>query len=246
DFGTEQAQLATSDQRSLSEKVAAFFVSVYESGIDARGYQNEAQQLVVHHKKNNSIQSVRLGTNAEYGSFCNEANYRFVNDSIVEVKGSRPDYLYQRKRYDFETSFIYHQIAEDGTISLLRSNRYFDFTKFILIDENHLKGCFAWQIEDPSAHEGQNMWVADHLSIEDLDIMRNEIFAEYGYKFKTEKWQKYFSKQSWYQPKYDDVNDLLTDIDKANVQFILEMKEKLKDNEDNYRNKRSILYVAAG
>ena len=43
--------------------------------------------------------------------------------------------------------------------------------------------------------------------------MRNEIFAEYGYRFKSEDWSNYFSQKSWYSPRYDDVNDQLTEID---------------------------------
>ena len=240
DFGSEHARVNTSYRRSLSSKLMAFFVSIYESGIDARGYQTESKQLIVHNKESNSLNSIELGASSMYDYFCSEANYRFVNDSIIEVKGSK------RGRYDFETNFTYHKIDEDGTIKRLTSNRYYDFTKFIFINENNFRGCFAWSIQDASYADEHNMWIADHLSIEDLDIMRNEIFAEYGYKFKTEKWQKHFSEQSWYNPKYDDVNDRLTEIDKANVKLILEIKEQMKEDEEGFRNKRPTKYVAAG
>ena len=240
DFGSEHARVNTSYRRSLSSKLMAFFVSIYESGIDARGYQTESKQLIVHNKESNSLNSIELGASSMYDYFCGEANYRFVNDSIIEVKGSKSG------RYKFETNFTYHKIDEDGTIKRLTSNRYYDFTKFIFINENNFRGCFAWSIQDASYADEHNMWIADHLSIEDLDIMRNEIFAEYGYKFKTEKWQKHFSEQTWYNPKYDDVNDRLTEIDKANVKLILEIKEQMKEDEEGFRNKRPTKYVAAG
>ncbi len=228
DFGTEQARLATSYRRSLSEKLVAFFVSAYESGIGVRGYeQSEAKQLIVHNEATNSLHSIHLGSLGQSDYFCREAIYRFENDSIVEVKTNLEMVENEKQRYDFETHFTYHKIEEDGTIKELTSNRYYDFTKFILIDENNLKGCFAWSIQDASYPE-ENMWIADYLSIEDLDLMRNEIFAEYGYKFKTDKWRKYFSEQPWYRPKYDDVHDRLTEMDKSNVKLILEIKEQLK------------------
>jgi hypothetical protein len=245
DFGTEEARINTTFRRNLSDKLIAFFISVYESGIDGRGYQTEAKQLIVHNKETNFINSIQLGTISKYDYFCRDANYRFVNDTILEVKSNRQKWRNDEQRYGFETKFTYHQILVNGSIIELLSNRYYDFTKFILIDESNLKGCFAERMQNVSDLDEYNMWLTDHLSLEDLEMMRNEIFAEYGYKFKTEKWQEYFSQQPWYNPRYDDVNDRLTEIDKANVKFILEIEEKMKDDE-GFINKRPAKYVAAG
>ena len=246
DFGTTDAKLTTSYRRKLSEKLVAFFVSAYESGIGARGYEQDVKKLVIHNQNTNALHTTRLGALGISDYFCRTAGYRFVNDSIVEVESNRYSYRGKNQRYDFETVFTYHKIEADGTLQELKSNRYYDFTKFILMNENNLKGCFAWTIQDRSIDNEHNMWITDHLSIEDLDIMRNEIFAEYGYKFKTEKWQKYFSAQPWYNPRYDDVNDLLTEIDKANVELILNVKKQMQEDEDGFRNKRTTKYIAAG
>lgn len=59
------------------------------------------------------------------------------------------------------------------------------------------------------------------MSITELDIMRNEIFADHGYIFKTEKWESYFQQQYWYTPLYDDVYDKLTIIEIINIHNIL-------------------------
>ena len=54
-----------------------------------------------------------------------------------------------------------------------------------------------------------------------LQIMRNEIFARYGYIFRSGgKMETYFSKQDWYRPQHTDVNDFLTEIEKGNIQLI--------------------------
>jgi hypothetical protein len=58
-----------------------------------------------------------------------------------------------------------------------------------------------------------------------LDIMRNEIFADHGYIFKTQKWKDYFADKPWYIPRYDDVNDKLSVIEKINIQTILEVSK---------------------
>ncbi len=54
----------------------------------------------------------------------------------------------------------------------------------------------------------------------DLKIMRNEIFARHGYIFRTPDMQRYFSSQPWYAPRFADVTGMLTQVEKANVEFI--------------------------
>lgn len=56
----------------------------------------------------------------------------------------------------------------------------------------------------------------------ELRIMRNEIFARHGYRFKTADLKEYFEKQYWYTAKYDDVSNMLTDIERANIKLIIQ------------------------
>lgn len=53
-----------------------------------------------------------------------------------------------------------------------------------------------------------------------LKIMRNEIYARYGYIFQTKEMWNYFSNKSWYYPTYYDVNKMLTNVEKSNVAYI--------------------------
>jgi len=59
------------------------------------------------------------------------------------------------------------------------------------------------------------------ISKSELRIMRNEIFARHGYIFKSDDLKEHFGNQSWYSPKYADVNSMLTNIEQKNVRFIL-------------------------
>ncbi|MCV9388438.1 YARHG domain-containing protein [Reichenbachiella ulvae] len=69
-------------------------------------------------------------------------------------------------------------------------------------------------------------------SLDDLRIIRNEIFARKGYRFKSDDLVKYFSGFDWYEPKYDNVDSLLSDLDKQNIQNIVELeKEKRRELE---------------
>lgn len=69
------------------------------------------------------------------------------------------------------------------------------------------------------------------LSSKELKIMRNEIFARYGYKFiKGGEMDLYFKRQSWYIPQHSNVKQFLTDIEKQNIELIL--LEEAQRNKD--------------
>lgn len=60
-------------------------------------------------------------------------------------------------------------------------------------------------------------------SLEELMLMRNEVFAKHGYIFKDPILKKHFSSKKWYRGLYDDtkiVYDKLSDIEKQNHETI--------------------------
>jgi len=59
------------------------------------------------------------------------------------------------------------------------------------------------------------------LNKSELRIMRNEIFARYGYIFESGgQMDGYFRKQNWYSPQHKDVTNFLTKIEKDNIKLI--------------------------
>lgn len=199
--------------------------------------------------KNNVLGSEYLLNERDY-SYCGAGSFRFVKNNLLELTGTEePGDKYPA--YKVMTSYTYYEIGEDGKITKLESPRFFNFTKFVVIDENYLKGCFYNYREETSSESDEedvegNLWVYDHLSMEDLDLMRNEIFAEYGLKFKNEKWQKYFSMQPWYIPRYDNVDQFLTETDRHNIKLILDVKKRMEGKEKAIVNKRLVMYAPPG
>jgi hypothetical protein len=59
----------------------------------------------------------------------------------------------------------------------------------------------------------------------ELSIARNEIFARYGYIFKSEELKKHFNSFDWYRPIYENVDSFLTDIEKWNIKKLLEIEK---------------------
>lgn len=60
----------------------------------------------------------------------------------------------------------------------------------------------------------------------DLDVWRNQIFAKHGYIFKNEKYTNIFNDFTWYKPKHDNVDHLLSPEEKALVKYIRELENK--------------------
>ena len=58
------------------------------------------------------------------------------------------------------------------------------------------------------------------LSLTELRILRNVHFARYGRKYERPGLGDYFSTRPWYQPRDDFNENMLTDLDKANIKIV--------------------------
>lgn len=73
-----------------------------------------------------------------------------------------------------------------------------------------------------------------NMSQEDLRIMRNEIYARHGYIFQKEDMKQYFNAKTWYKPLTNNVNNLLTEIEKQNITLIRRYESFQEDLGDGY------------
>lgn len=63
------------------------------------------------------------------------------------------------------------------------------------------------------------------LFVEDLRVLRNEIYARHGRIFKDKELQKYFVSQPWYQPNPDFKDEMLTEKEYKNLAIIRQAEE---------------------
>jgi hypothetical protein len=136
----------------------------------------------------------------------NSLNFKFVNDTILEVQCDVMDFTFSEL---LDTKYTYYLIGRNGiaTLSgsdLISKNRTYPKSSLKLLTKKEI----------------------GELTKSELDVMRNEIFADHGYIFKTDKWKDYFSKREWYSPRYENVNDSLSTIENYNIQLILELSKK--------------------
>ncbi len=69
---------------------------------------------------------------------------------------------------------------------------------------------------------------------EDLEFMRNEIFARHGYCFNRKHLRQQFELEDWYVPNTVDIKGFLTDIEKKNIALIKRYEKYAAEYGDEY------------
>lgn len=74
----------------------------------------------------------------------------------------------------------------------------------------------------------------ENLMKEDLEFMRNEIFARHGYCFNKKHLRQQFEMEDWYVPNTVDIRGFLTDIEKKNIEMIKRYEKYADEYGDEY------------
>jgi hypothetical protein len=210
------------------------FYSIRDYFIGGRTEFYDTRNLVLIDKKHNKIYSQRVetdyspeGESDSPSDNCNEYAFRPLTDSLFEVKATAVSgiSLYSGKS-DLQEMPVYHYLTiKNEKLTELNTSRLFSFTKYIKMDQSYLEGCYLYLVDDGSPrwkHKRSNL-----LTPEVLRYMKNEIYAEYKYKFKDKRWNEIFY-DAYGEGKTGQnttVDDSLTEIDKYNIQWI---DQKLK------------------
>jgi hypothetical protein len=71
----------------------------------------------------------------------------------------------------------------------------------------------------------------EKLSSIELRILRNTIYAKYGYDFSATDLYQHFSQFQWYKPLGKNIDNQLKDIDKTNVNLIMYYENNVNNND---------------
>ena len=74
----------------------------------------------------------------------------------------------------------------------------------------------------------------ENLMKEDLEFMRNEIFARHGYCFNKKNLRQQFEMQDWYVPNTVNIKGFLTVIEKKNIDMIKRYEKYAEEYGDEY------------
>ncbi|NDV69546.1 YARHG domain-containing protein [Dysgonomonas sp. 25] len=69
-------------------------------------------------------------------------------------------------------------------------------------------------------------------SLEEIALLRNEIFARKGYVFNNERYQRYFERQSWYKSASSNNVVELSSTETQNVEFMKSIEARLQRKRD--------------
>jgi hypothetical protein len=68
------------------------------------------------------------------------------------------------------------------------------------------------------------------LSLNELRLLRNEVYARHGRQFRTEWLSQYFWSQPWYEARDDNKEPALSETDKKNIETIVAYERKVKES----------------
>ena len=70
----------------------------------------------------------------------------------------------------------------------------------------------------------------EHFTRNELRLMRNEIYARHGMRFRSADLQKHFEAKAWYAPTSDDVSKQLSEIERINIEMIRQIEKRHDEN----------------
>ncbi len=239
-YQNDSLDLAPKAAVKRNTDIFAFITNLYTYVGESRGYSNQEVYLNSVDQLNRVKGSKKLYLLDDY-SMQNATksalqNAQFLNDSLVEVK----DYQAIQEAalpYSMYTKYTHFSISKQGDIDELGKG-IFPMTSSIELARYHFKGCFARLLSeeeakvtkefDPDYSEVEMYAYTDHLSLNDLIYMRNEIYARHGMKFKDPIVSEQFKKFSWYRGTRQNVTDLLTPIERKNLELIKKIEKELR------------------
>ncbi len=225
--------------QTLSSKNTTTLLTAFDqSFIDARSYHEEKQSIVTVDQFYQPVDSILLQTLEQRPVCALPAQIRMIGTDTLEVAQIQHT---PKQRYVYKTVYRYYHIQPDGLLQRLPSKGQFSTSQYTRLQPEHFKGCFARALTDTEIEAlPEDVYasyeVTQHLSVEDLQAMRNEIYARHGYKFKQKKWQQYFAKEAWYQARQDEVESLLSPLEKQNAQFLLDYQKVVAPKEKEWQN----------
>lgn len=74
----------------------------------------------------------------------------------------------------------------------------------------------------------------ENLMVDELEFMRNEVFARHGYCFAKKHLRQQFENESWYVPNTVNIKGHLTDIEKKNIELIKRYEKYAEEYGDEY------------
>lgn len=196
--------------QQVTEGISALMTTITQRYLDGREEFYTSNRLVFMSPSHDTLAVSNLSTESVI-------HLKRVGESLIEIKAkpllgfdSEMDDTFEE--YDIP-EYTYFSL-ENGVIEK-KSRRWFGFTQFVKIDSNYLMGEFHHYDLETDAEEQRTF-----LSLSTLQVMRNEILADYGYRFKDSVDIARFKNSAQNIDSIDEFRDQLTEVDRHNLEFL--------------------------
>lgn len=191
--------------------------------------ENYDDNSVVMFSRQHNIRRTITKGNSNANSTTSNGKSAIITDpdgftNVRSGKGTNTSVIYQLKTNENFT--VYPTNEKWWKVKLNNGSIGYIFNDRVHIINNSLKGNYP-----QATNKVLTSSDISHLSKRELQIMRNEIFARYGYKFKSGgEMDRYFKNTNWYNGRYNNVDNRLSEIEKKNVKFIQSYEQSNSNN----------------
>ncbi|MDQ2085818.1 YARHG domain-containing protein [Herbivorax sp. ANBcel31] len=210
--------------------------------------QNERQSIVIRYNlKSQGGVDYTLKTGSLWKGRVNkiDVNVKFQKDvSFLEIDAQPKNYYYNGKGIEWQFENIdpnfelnvehvpvpeFYELKSDFYVPYQREcNGYMWDKKLFYI------GTMLEEYDDYLFNHSNEEMVLEEIKerLAVCELIRNEIFARNGYIFTEQKWDDFFSTQSWYKPDVFFDYTKLNEVEKMNIQQISKFEDAMTDFED--------------
>lgn len=219
-YGSASYKIEFKGQKKTDNWFEAAYYTIVDDYLGTRGGLYPSKKVLMVDKRQNRVMGLDITSyhsryregGPTFSGLCNENYLKQLNDTLFELK-TTANYESELpgKGFLHEIPGYYYLHIVNGKIQTLPSERYFSFTQYVKMDDSYLNGCYV--VDDKAV---------DHATLEMLQYAKNEIFAQYSYKFKNPMWTKIFTYRFGRDEDGKNVNvdDSLTIIDKYNINWL--------------------------
>lgn len=167
------------------------------------------------------VTAILEGNTAQFAKQADGAKIKGIltfNDNSISIEITESERTYMPvESMEFGERHLQSWENRNDSLDTYNTPDYYDYTN--VYDSNYMD----YYILPDSAWRLLTIDDIYGLTLDQLALARNEIYARHGRKFSDPYFKDYFESQIWYQGTIEPENfntDVLSDIEKANIEFI--------------------------
>jgi hypothetical protein len=163
-------------------------------------------------------------------------NYRPITGSVKLVEGEYQFDMNEPGTDQYDGHFVFTLNPDSNSLF----GHWDPFKKGIVASKKYklVKTPYSYNSEIGKFPQASNRLLTkddvENLLPEELEFMRNEIYARHGYSFKDREDRMQFDTIDWYIPMGIDIRDKLTYIEVQNIDLIYLYEEYYNESYDDY------------